>query len=469
MLNTIKNTGMIMGIAFSVFFISFVVFAWTSPPGAPPTCPSGEPGCETPLHTGTAGQSKTGGLLLNTGGASTGLIVEHGNVGIGTLTPGAKLDVKGGGVIINPDNATKPVCNASTRGMIWTEKGGLGEEDGLSLCLKKKDDTFSWENIVDTWYPIEATGGTITGTSINGKNYRVHTFSSVGDTTFTVHDWGSDGYFEVYAWGGGGTSKTHNSHGYPYASGAGAGGYAFSSFQGIVSQSLIVTVGGGATGSSGGVSTLGAGGNGGGGSSSAYGGGGGGASGVRIDSTPIIVAGGGGGGGNGGGGGGGGGLTGGQVRTIYPTNGTPSGEHYGGAGGTQSAPGAGGICSDCGGSNGGAPGVGGNGGNGQSAGHIYPSGGGGGYFGGGGGGNDSTGGGVNIHDTAGGGGGGSGYLLSGGNGLLMIGGNGSSTAWTNGSPPETSSPYYIGGRGVGGAVGGNGGHGLVVIIYPLEE
>ncbi len=95
MLNTIKNTGMIIGIAFSVFFISFVVFAWTSPPGTPPTCPAGEPGCETPLHTGTAGQSKTGGLLLNTGGASTGLIVEHGNVGIGTTSPGAKLDVKG--------------------------------------------------------------------------------------------------------------------------------------------------------------------------------------------------------------------------------------------------------------------------------------------------------------------------------------------------------------------------------------
>ncbi len=93
MLNTIKNTGMIIGIAFSVFFVSFVVFAWTSPPGAPPTCPAGEPGCETPLHTGTVGQSKTGGLLLNTGGASTGLIVEHGNVGIGTTSPGAKLDI----------------------------------------------------------------------------------------------------------------------------------------------------------------------------------------------------------------------------------------------------------------------------------------------------------------------------------------------------------------------------------------
>ncbi len=146
MLNTIKNTGMIIGIAFSVFFISFVVFAWTSPPGAPPTCPAGEPGCETPLHTGTAGQSKTGGLLLNTGGASTGLIVEHGNVGIGTLTPGAKLDVKGGGLILNPDGVTKPTCNATSRGMMWVEETGIG--DSFSICSLKAEGTYEWIFIV---------------------------------------------------------------------------------------------------------------------------------------------------------------------------------------------------------------------------------------------------------------------------------------------------------------------------------
>jgi len=39
------------------------------------------------LNIGSTGQSKAGGLILNTGGAATGLIVQSGNVGIGTTTP----------------------------------------------------------------------------------------------------------------------------------------------------------------------------------------------------------------------------------------------------------------------------------------------------------------------------------------------------------------------------------------------
>jgi hypothetical protein len=92
---SIKNTGVILGISFSVFLLTFVVLAWTGPQHTPPTCTTGEVGCDEVLHTGTSAQSKSGGLLLNTGGATNGLIVENGNVGIGTTTPGYKLDVVG--------------------------------------------------------------------------------------------------------------------------------------------------------------------------------------------------------------------------------------------------------------------------------------------------------------------------------------------------------------------------------------
>jgi len=47
----------------------------------------------TPLNTGPLPQSKAGGLVLNVGGAPTGLIVDKGLVGIGTTAPRGALDV----------------------------------------------------------------------------------------------------------------------------------------------------------------------------------------------------------------------------------------------------------------------------------------------------------------------------------------------------------------------------------------
>ncbi len=67
------------------------VQAWTEPTVAPP---AGNVGA--PLNTGSIGQGKSGGLILNTGGAATGLIVQNGSVGIGALTPsvGGEQDLK---------------------------------------------------------------------------------------------------------------------------------------------------------------------------------------------------------------------------------------------------------------------------------------------------------------------------------------------------------------------------------------
>jgi hypothetical protein len=274
MLNTIKNTGMIIGIAFSVFFVSFIVFAWTSPPGVPPICPAGEPGCETPLHTGTAGQSKTGGLLLNTGGASTGLIVEHGNVGIGTLTPSVKLDVKGGGIRINPDGVAKPTCDASTRGVMWTEYGSTGEGDQTIVCNKTPAETYEWTEVASKRI-IQASGGNevydfvADGTNgVLGQKYRVHKFTSVGQFNFAI-DYAPGGIAEVeyliVAGGGGGATDAE-------IGGGGGGGGLLTGTLNATTQSYVVVVGaGGARGSGPDESGAGTGTNGGDGGNSVFG------------------------------------------------------------------------------------------------------------------------------------------------------------------------------------------------------
>ncbi len=64
--------------------------AFTAPATAPPGADA-----YAPLHTGSDAQSKVGGLLLNTGGATNGLIVQFGNVGIGTTNPSQRLEING--------------------------------------------------------------------------------------------------------------------------------------------------------------------------------------------------------------------------------------------------------------------------------------------------------------------------------------------------------------------------------------
>jgi hypothetical protein len=88
----------------SAYIISL---AWTEPTSTPPYG-----NISAPINVSNQGQIKYGGLLLNfgkgpnLGGATTGLIVANGNVGIGTTSPDAALhvegDVKIGGFINQP-------------------------------------------------------------------------------------------------------------------------------------------------------------------------------------------------------------------------------------------------------------------------------------------------------------------------------------------------------------------------------
>ena len=77
----------------SVSFQSLLA-AWTAPAANPPTCATGNAGCDAPLNAGPLIQLKSGALWLNTNGLSPyGLIVENGNVGIGATGPWTDLVV----------------------------------------------------------------------------------------------------------------------------------------------------------------------------------------------------------------------------------------------------------------------------------------------------------------------------------------------------------------------------------------
>jgi hypothetical protein len=93
-----KSISLILGVLTMSIFVGCLVFAWTEPPyGGTCTNPPCPPGgnVPAPLNVSLNAQSKEGALVIGTNsGLTTGLIVQYGNIGIGTTAPGAKLDVQ---------------------------------------------------------------------------------------------------------------------------------------------------------------------------------------------------------------------------------------------------------------------------------------------------------------------------------------------------------------------------------------
>lgn len=308
---------------------------------------------------------------------------------------------------------------------------------------------------------IVATGGTVTeyvgdGTNgVLGVKYRVHTFSTTGNSTFNVTAAPVNAQVEVFAWGGGGGGGTVG--GWTYGAAGGAGGAARGSLEigSDKTYSVVIGGGGGVNSYNAGALTCVAGGgacaswnN----SDNRYGSGGGGYSGL-FDTTisqanALIIAGGGGGGGSsragtGNAGGAGGGSDG--ENGFSPYDGKTA---YRGVGGSQIAAGADASCNSVN-TTGGQGALQG----GRSKVNSYGGAGGGGYWGG-------SGGGYSESNTMGGGGGGSGYF----NPIYV-----SSAVLTAGSgttPGDSNNPLR-GTAGNAGAVATAGTAGKVIIRYPL--
>ncbi|HJV66864.1 MAG TPA: hypothetical protein VJ550_14100 [Geomonas sp.] len=72
-------------------------------------------------------------------------ITSSGNIGIGTTTPGQKLEINGG-VRINTISA-KPACNSGARGTFWLTQNGTGTSDALEVCIKDATDAYVWKAV----------------------------------------------------------------------------------------------------------------------------------------------------------------------------------------------------------------------------------------------------------------------------------------------------------------------------------
>lgn len=166
--------------------VSYVSAAWNPPGGAPPTNNT-----DAPINVGYSSQIKQGNLdikgLISSGVAAVnGLIVENGNVGIGTTSPTQKLDVAG------QIHATGDVC---------TDAGGVGGKclstaggtpSGAQLNPSKPFYRVQKNVVGPSWpsFPADKTGSASCD-STGGKDYVTGgAFGGGGDLIYSYPDAG---------------------------------------------------------------------------------------------------------------------------------------------------------------------------------------------------------------------------------------------------------------------------------------
>ncbi len=203
-----------------IFLVAASVFSWTEPSTAPPTNP---PTFSPPLNTGSAVETKSGGLnILGRIGAGTasvdtnyrittsgggikaestnqpagyfnsatgyGLLVNTGNVGIGILTPGAKLEVAGQIKITGGSPGAGKVLTSDANGLAtWgTVSGTL--PSGVSGQTLRHDGT-NW--VANS---VIFNNGTNVGIG-TAPTYKLHVYTGTTQSTDSVLIGSSDYHY----------------------------------------------------------------------------------------------------------------------------------------------------------------------------------------------------------------------------------------------------------------------------------
>ncbi|MDE1967224.1 MAG: hypothetical protein KGI45_04135 [Patescibacteria group bacterium] len=69
---TVRRIAVTTGFLLGAFALAALA-NWTPPPGTPPSCPSGQPGCDAPINVGSVAQTRMGAIGLGETSIPTGL------------------------------------------------------------------------------------------------------------------------------------------------------------------------------------------------------------------------------------------------------------------------------------------------------------------------------------------------------------------------------------------------------------
>jgi len=233
--NVFRGIALMLSVLTLSFAVNYFAFAWTEPSVAPP---SGN--APAPLNVSFSDQSKegrigiggvfapaysldirdsiglgtlrtTGGALLNTGGAATGLIVQNGNVGIGTTSPNGTFEARvkpyfrKETVIVNPVGLAACVCDVNN--LIRDCIGRFSTSDPIGSECKDSWDKAgvpAWDKfkVEYDYFSVKGTGYVGIGTTDPKSNIHIR-LQDVGASSFVRNHPGDIAPFTNNVIGGG--------------------------------------------------------------------------------------------------------------------------------------------------------------------------------------------------------------------------------------------------------------------------